>query len=98
EVVAAQPLSTAQLEALGEELRRSAGRRVAVDVRVDPRLLGGIVVKLGSRLVDASLNGRLRRLQSAMESAAKIGTRRYAADAVLKGQRWRFVRRRFRRS
>jgi F-type H+-transporting ATPase subunit delta len=70
EVVAAQPLTAAQLEAIGEELRRSAGRRVAVDVRVDPGLLGGIVVKLGSRLVDASLNGRLRRLQAAMKSAA----------------------------
>ena len=69
EVVAAQPLTAAQLDALGEELRRSAGRRVAVDVRVDAGLLGGIVVKLGSRLVDASLNGRLRRLQSAMKGA-----------------------------
>src|SRR5262244_1376589 len=67
EIVAAQPLNAAQRDALGEELRRSAGRRVAVDVRVDPGLLGGIVVKLGSRLVDASLSGRLRRLQSAMK-------------------------------
>ncbi len=70
EVIAAQPLSEAQLDALGEELRRSAGRRVAVDVRVDAGLLGGIVVKLGSRLVDASLNGRLRRLQAVMKGAA----------------------------
>jgi F-type H+-transporting ATPase subunit delta len=69
EVTAAQPLTGEQLDALGEELRRSAGRRVAVDVRVDAGLLGGIVVKLGSRLVDASLNGRLRRLQSAMKGA-----------------------------
>ena len=69
EVTAAQPLTADQLDALGEELRRSAGRRVAVDVRVDAGLLGGIVVKLGTRLVDASLNGRLRRLQSAMKSA-----------------------------
>jgi F-type H+-transporting ATPase subunit delta len=70
EVVAAQPLTEAQLDALGAELRRSAGRRVAVDIRVDAGLLGGIVVKLGSRLVDASLNGRLRRLQTAMKGAA----------------------------
>jgi F-type H+-transporting ATPase subunit delta len=69
EVTAAQPLTADQLDALGEELRRSAGRRVAVDVRIDAGLLGGIVVKLGSRLVDASLNGRLRRLQSAMKGA-----------------------------
>jgi F-type H+-transporting ATPase subunit delta len=70
EVTAAQPLSEAQLAALSEQLRRSAGRRVAVDFRVDPGLIGGIVVKLGSRLVDASLKGRLQRLQSAMKSAA----------------------------
>ena len=70
EVTAAEPLSEAQLDALGEALRRSAGRRVAVEIRIDADLLGGIVVKLGSRLVDASLKGRLRRLQSAMKGAA----------------------------
>jgi F-type H+-transporting ATPase subunit delta len=70
EVTAAQPLSEAQLAALGEQLRRSAGRRVAVDVRVDAGLIGGIVVKLGSRLVDASLKSRLQRLQSALKGAA----------------------------
>ena len=75
EVIAAQPLSEAQLDALGEELRRSAGRRVAVDVRVDAGLLGGIVVKLGSRLVDASLNGRLRRLQAVMKGADRAAAR-----------------------
>ena len=70
DVAAAQPLSEAQVAALGEALRQSAGRRVAVDVRVDAGLLGGIVVKLGSRLVDASLKGRLERLRSAMKGAA----------------------------
>jgi F-type H+-transporting ATPase subunit delta len=70
EVAAAQPLSEAQLAALGEALRQSAGRQVAVDVRVDAGLLGGIVVKLGSRLVDASLKGGLERLRSAMKGAA----------------------------
>jgi F-type H+-transporting ATPase subunit delta len=69
EVTAAQPLSQGQLAALGEELRKSAGRRVALDVRVDAGLLGGIVVKLGSRLVDASVKGRLQRLQAAMKGA-----------------------------
>jgi F-type H+-transporting ATPase subunit delta len=70
EVTAAQPLSEAQLAALGEQLRRSAGRRVAIDVRVDKRLIAGMIVKLGSRLVDASLESRLRRLQSAMKGTA----------------------------
>jgi F-type H+-transporting ATPase subunit delta len=70
EVTAAQPLSEAQLSALGEQLRQSAGRRVAVDVRVDAGLIGGMIVRLGSRLVDASVESRLRRLQSAMKGAA----------------------------
>ena len=55
EVTAAQPLSEAQLAALNEQLRRSIGSRVSVDVRVDPGLIGGIVVKLGSRMVDGSI-------------------------------------------
>jgi F-type H+-transporting ATPase subunit delta len=68
EIVAAQPLSEAQLGALGEQLRRGAGRRVSLEVRVDPSLLGGLVVKLGSRMVDASLSSKLRRLQLAMKA------------------------------
>jgi F-type H+-transporting ATPase subunit delta len=70
EVTTAQPLSEAQLAALGEQLRRSAGQRVAVDVRVDAGLISGMIVKLGSRLVDASLRSRLQRLQVALKGAA----------------------------
>jgi F-type H+-transporting ATPase subunit delta len=70
EVTAAQPLSEAQLEALTEQLRRSLGRRVAVEIRVDPALIGGLIVKVGSRMIDASLASKLRRLQLAMKSAA----------------------------
>jgi F-type H+-transporting ATPase subunit delta len=69
EVVTAQPLSEAQREALAERLRRSAGRRVSVDLRVDPALIGGIVVKLGSRMVDGSVRSKLRRLQLAMKGS-----------------------------
>jgi F-type H+-transporting ATPase subunit delta len=66
-VTAAQPLNETQLEALGEHLRRAVGRRVTVDVRVDPRLIGGLIVKVGSRMVDASVESKLRRLQFAMK-------------------------------
>lgn len=67
EVTTAQPLSEQQLTSLGEQLRRSVGRRVAVEVRVDPRLIAGLVVKVGSRMIDASLSSKLRRLQLAMK-------------------------------
>ena len=67
EVTAAQPLSDGQLARLVEELRKSAGRRVTVETRVDPQLLGGMIVKLGSRMVDGSLRSKLLRLQLAMK-------------------------------
>lgn len=67
EVTAAQPLSEAQLQKLGDELRRALGRRVAVEIRVDRALLGGLVVKVGSRMIDGSLKSRLARLQLAMK-------------------------------
>jgi F-type H+-transporting ATPase subunit delta len=70
EVFSAQPLSEAQLAALNEQLRRSIGSRVSVDVRVDPGLIGGLVVKLGSRMVDGSIKSKLQRLQLAMKSIA----------------------------
>jgi F-type H+-transporting ATPase subunit delta len=70
EVFAAQALSEAQLAALNEQLRRSIGSRVSVDVHVDPGLIGGLVVKLGSRMVDGSIKSKLQRLQLAMKSIA----------------------------
>ena len=70
EVTVAQPLDEARQLALMEQLRRAVGARVAVDVRVDPRLLGGMIVKVGSRMVDASLNSRLQRLRLAMRGTA----------------------------
>ena len=67
EVTAAQPLTESQQNALGEQLRRAVGRRVTVDLRVDPSLLGGMIVKVGSRMIDGSLKSRLHRLQLAMK-------------------------------
>jgi F-type H+-transporting ATPase subunit delta len=67
EVTAARPLSETQLALLGEQLRRSVGRRVSLDARVDPGLIGGMIVKVGSRMVDGSLKSKLQRLQLAMK-------------------------------
>ena len=67
EVVAAQELSPAQREAVSEQLRKAVGQKVAVDIKVDPNLIGGLVVKVGSRMVDASLRSKLHRLQLAMK-------------------------------
>lgn len=69
EVTVAQPLDETRHNALLEQLRRAVGSRVTVDVRVDPSLLGGMIVKVGSRMVDASLSSRLQRLRLAMRGA-----------------------------
>jgi F-type H+-transporting ATPase subunit delta len=66
-VMSAQELTAAQREAINEQLRKAVGRKVAVDIEIDPGLLGGLVVKLGSRMVDASLRSKLHRLQLAMK-------------------------------
>lgn len=68
EVVSAQPLTQAQIDTLGDHLRHTVGRRVFIDARIDPRLIGGMVVKVGSRMVDASIESKLRRLQLAMKA------------------------------
>jgi F-type H+-transporting ATPase subunit delta len=68
EVTAAQALSKTQQDTLTEQLRRVVGSRVAIDVKVDPSLLGGMIVKIGSRMVDGSLKGQLQRLQLSMKS------------------------------
>jgi F-type H+-transporting ATPase subunit delta len=69
QVVSATPLTEAQSAALAEALRKSAGAKLAIQSRVDPSLLGGIVVRLGSRMIDASLKSKLNRLQLAMKGA-----------------------------
>ncbi|HUP67657.1 MAG TPA: F0F1 ATP synthase subunit delta [Sphingomicrobium sp.] len=67
EVVTARPLNDDQVAALKAQLRARAGRDVAIDATVDPQILGGIVVKLGSQQIDASIRTKLNRLASAMK-------------------------------
>ena len=67
EVVTARPLNDNQLSALRQQLRARAGRDVNLDTSVDPNILGGIVVKLGSQQIDASIRTKLNRLAQAMK-------------------------------
>ena len=66
-VTSAKPLSPAQVDQVTENLRRSLGSKVMVDLKVDPDLIGGLVVRVGSKLVDDSLRTKLMRLQLAMK-------------------------------
>ncbi|MCH7487439.1 MAG: F0F1 ATP synthase subunit delta [Proteobacteria bacterium] len=67
EVVSARELTKTQLKAIGDAVRKVVGTRVSVDARVDSGLLGGLIVKVGSRMVDSSLSTKLQRLRLAMK-------------------------------
>jgi F-type H+-transporting ATPase subunit delta len=67
EVVTAHPLTDDQLASLKTQLKGRAGRDVAIDARTDPEILGGLIVKMGSQMIDASLKTKLNRLAQAMK-------------------------------
>jgi F-type H+-transporting ATPase subunit delta len=67
EVASAHPLTNEQLATLKETLRASAGKDVQLITRVDPTLLGGLIVKMGSRMIDSSLRTKLTSLKTAMK-------------------------------
>ncbi|MEW5729095.1 MAG: F0F1 ATP synthase subunit delta, partial [Pseudomonadota bacterium] len=67
QVASAVALTQAQLDSLTNTLKTAFGGDVAVDVAVDPSLLGGLVVKVGSRMVDSSLKTKLQHLKLAMK-------------------------------
>ena len=67
EVVTARPLNDDQVAALKAQLRTRAGCEVILEPAVDPNILGGLVVKLGSEMIDASIRTKLNRLAAAMK-------------------------------
>jgi F-type H+-transporting ATPase subunit delta len=69
EVTVAEPLKDAHLEALKAAIAEAAGKNVLLDVKIDPSIIGGLKVKLGSRMVDASLKTKLNSIRIAMKEA-----------------------------
>ncbi|MFL6843522.1 MAG: F0F1 ATP synthase subunit delta [Allosphingosinicella sp.] len=67
EVTSARPLDDTQIEALKTNLKSRLGRDVAVDLNVDPTILGGLVVKIGSQMIDGSIRTKLNGLAQAMK-------------------------------
>jgi len=67
EVTSAHPLTETQVHELKHQLRTRVGREVSVDLQVDPDLLGGLVVRIGSQMIDSSIRTRLNALASAMK-------------------------------
>ncbi|WP_108662285.1 F0F1 ATP synthase subunit delta [Acuticoccus kandeliae] len=69
-VTSAEPLSDAQAEALRNVLAEKAGGTVKLETHVDPSLIGGLIVRLGSQMIDTSVRTRLAGLRTAMKEAA----------------------------
>lgn len=69
EVVSATPLADAQRDQIASALRQALGRDPEITTRVDPSILGGLRVRVGSRLFDASLKSRLDHLKTALKRA-----------------------------
>jgi F-type H+-transporting ATPase subunit delta len=69
DVTIAEKLSDKNLDALKTALKSVTGKDVALNVKVDPSIIGGLVVKLGSRMVDSSLRTKLNSIKHAMKEA-----------------------------
>lgn len=67
EVTSAHALSAAQLSALAARLKARVGNDVAISTKVDPDILGGLIVKIGSQMIDSSIKTRLNTLAQAMK-------------------------------
>ena len=70
EVTSAAALSDKQKKSIHSALKKAAGSDVRIVPHVDPALLGGLVIKLGSRLFDSSLSGKLSNLKLVMKGKA----------------------------
>jgi F-type H+-transporting ATPase subunit delta len=67
EVTSAFPLNDDQVTRLKANLKARLGREVAIDSKVDPQILGGIIIRHGSQMIDASIRTKLNTLAQAMK-------------------------------
>ena len=69
DVTVAEALNEKNLDALKSALKSVTGKDVSLNVKVDPAIIGGLVVKLGSRMIDSSLRTKLNSIKNAMKEA-----------------------------
>ena len=69
EVTVAEPLNDARMAEIRDALKQVTAKDVTIDVTVDPSIIGGLKVKVGSRMVDASLRTKLNSIKFAMKEA-----------------------------
>ena len=70
EVISAIPLTHAQTHDLTDTLRQKLGKSPTLTAKVDPKLLGGLIVRVGSQMIDTSLRTKLRNLEKVMKEAS----------------------------
>jgi F-type H+-transporting ATPase subunit delta len=70
EVITAAPLSAKQEAAITAALKQAVGAKVTVSVKLDKSLIGGLIVRVGSKLIDSSIKSKLNRLQLAMKGVS----------------------------
>ena len=70
EVVSARPMGEAQRGRLAQTLRERVGRDVRIDSRVDEALIGGLVVRVGSKMIDTSIRSKLAALETTLRHAS----------------------------
>jgi len=68
-VSSAQPLTAEQSAALADTLKKSVGQKINIESKVEPELIGGLVVRVGSRMVDTSIRTQLQKLRRALRAA-----------------------------
>ncbi len=68
-VTSAAPLSEEQVSAVTDALKKAVGGKVVVEQSVDPGMIGGLVVRVGSRMVDSSIRTQLQRMQRSLRAA-----------------------------
>jgi len=69
DITVAEKLSDNNLDALKTALKSVTGKDVTLNVKIDPSIIGGLMVKLGSRMVDSSLRTKLNSIKHAMKEA-----------------------------
>jgi len=70
EVITAEPLEPAERDQVAARLAQHLGHQVVVETRVDPNIIGGLVARVGDKVLDGSVRGRLDRLRAALAQPA----------------------------
>jgi F-type H+-transporting ATPase subunit delta len=70
EVISAAPLTDAQTQDLTDTLRQKLGKTPRLITMVDPKLLGGLIIRVGSQMIDTSLRTKLKNLEKVMKEAS----------------------------